>query len=345
MFGKREEEELGVVTDVGENTISGEMDEAGDFRQRIAEEMLAAGFLVIQKATWNHFLRPYLLSFDKEGLLLYCVEKEERLEQLISKGGSIEVIPEDVRIEYRDISHVGMTLKTVLGDKGIHLTIYSGNRKRKYMVASGSVSSKQVEELFATFSSIRVENKIKGDFPPTVKVPKIICNVDYLKKADGETVRRKKVSRRWRSALVVLSVLLTFTLLVLGIGYRSPLPFVVMCLWPFVITGVFIVRQKDLTLGESGFGKWTIFPAYAAHFFISVGLSWWIIIEWWECSCISRHPQFWFYAKIGIILFYVLAWWRIQEFRWEEGKKFILAFVSIAYGFQIVAMLVMLLHF
>ena len=359
-----------LAIDAGGNTIAGALDEAQGFGQRITEEMLETGFLVIHNATLNNFLRPYLLSFDEEGLLLYCIEEKERAEQLTSKvlsfdregllyyginqkegleqltsiRDSTERNPKDVRIEYRDISHVSLALKTVLVDKGIYLTIHSRNKKRKYAVMNPSVSSKQVEKLFTTFSSIRVENKIQGDFLPTIKVTDTIRNVDYIKEADEETVRRKRASRRWRTALTVLTALLTFSLLVLGIRFRSPFPFVVMCLWPFVITGFFIAKQEDLTLGESKLGKWSVFPTYAAHFLTSSGVSWLIILEVWECTCIFRHPQFWLYGGMGTIIFFVFAWWWIREFHGGMKKKLGLALASIAFGFQIVAMLLILLH-
>lgn len=316
-------------------------------------EGIEAGFLMIQNLITHHNPRPYLLSFGQEGLVLYCIKEEERLEQLIQADGKIEVSSKDVIIEYRDIKYVRLTLKTVLSYKRIHLTVHTYRKKMKYMVTS-KVSSRQVEELFAKHSTIYVENKIKEEFQQSEIIAEteytnqpmaidIIATVNHIGELDDETIRRKRTSRNWRIVLTILSFVLTFTLMALALIKGSTLPLIGTLLWPIVILGFHIARQEDFTLWESRFGKLSISPAYGGHFIVSVIIGWWIIFEWWECTCISRHPEYGLYGGIGAILFFMFARWRILEFRGKSN--FDLAFISILFGLQIISVLIFRLHF
>ena len=294
---------------------------------------MEAGFLMV-----NTNSKQYLLAIGDEDFTLYYFNQPKRIQNLVTGDTEIQPDKRDIKIYRNHITSIKLYSKKRFKLNILHLMLSVNGREESYQV-TGGLSARQVENFFAKKHNIEVENQVDINLKSVVDISDV---VEDIIDADEETIGQMRSSRLKNRFMIILSLIsISFVLL----GLRFPILYNLLILWPFIITIFYIIHQEYIQLDGSRAGKPSVWSSYLMNPILSSALSWYIILEILDCVCPFRNYTPWLVGLMGTIAFFVITLVYIKEFKGKIAAKLSLAFLALAYGTQIAAVISFRIHF
>jgi hypothetical protein len=293
----------------------------------------------------------FLLAPNKYGIMFYRLDSQKRMEEVLAGNLMITAHADDKQAYKEEIINVRLFQKkhfsiqrlwieiTYLGEAGV------GEVKEKHLVANG-ISVRQVEEFFLTHTDTTVDNQVieQERFSQGFEIANQL--ITEIEETEPEIVA-SRYSARKRNRFMSWTSFLSISLVILGIMFFQELPylpFVLLLVWPIIVT-VFLARnQEHVALTLSNTGKPVIFFSYIWNPLLSGGLTWYIILFIIECTCLARRQSFFVVGAVGAVIFFLFVTYFTREIRKSIGVKLLLLIISLGFGAQITGVLLLEFH-
>ena len=305
--------------------------------QREAESIMDAGFLLLETINVPG-QKNCLLSLGKKSIVLHVFDDMERILSLLDGNTDAISIPNDTEITNDIIDGITLSTTKAFRKNVLQIKIHTENMEYTFFV-SGNISAKQVESFLAEHSDIEINNEVPNEDNPIKSIPDII--EDIKQKDPAELAHMRKI-RNVTVLFIVLSVL-CMVLVFAGIYYTLLYALIPLCC--IATTAFYIRNQQYVRFDGTKEGKSSIFYAYFINPIFTALFVWFVFPIVSELNCLFNHTLTWLAGLLGTAVFLFAIFGLLKESRKSIYMKVGMTIIAIAFGLQLTAVIMIIMHY